>query len=415
MLYDERLVFALRFHRSKILEPIATAALSFLLVIAISVAGGPDIFWLIWLVVAGRGLWRYLTWQDEWFVATDKRLLLLFGLVTHTVAMAPLAKVTDLSYVRTPVGQLLGYGKFVFETAGQDQAFREISWVPHPHDTYQLLCQTLFGPKVKDPDEDGEMPRDTRGGGPGNGRPGGGRGGGPGEGPGGGTGGSGGGRGGPGGATPPMMTPAIRNVGRGPESFRADDPSWDPTRAGASHHPTSNDGRDPTDHPTWDPTRADASDVARAAGGGAPGPWIGRGSGRPPGSPSRSARSFRPFRSVSSARSKSASESARPARSTAAGGAGAAEPWPPGPGAWPDHGRRKGDDDPWPPGPGAWPEPRLRPSAEDYAVAVPEPTGSSGPPTDPDVAGWDVSVEHRAPFVPIEPSSADTQPIDPRG
>ena len=77
-------------------------------------------------------MWRAVEWHHNWFVATDKRLLLRYGIITHKVAMMPLIKVTDMSYVRSIPGQFLGYGRFVLESAGQDQALREVKWVPGP-------------------------------------------------------------------------------------------------------------------------------------------------------------------------------------------------------------------------------------------------------------------------------------------
>ena len=107
-----------------------------------------------------------LDWHHNWFVATDKRLLLRYGIITHKVAMMPLIKVTDMSYVRSIPGQFLGYGRFVLESAGQDQALREVKWVPHPDETYRDICAEIFHivppPATRDFEElDGEFPDDT--------------------------------------------------------------------------------------------------------------------------------------------------------------------------------------------------------------------------------------------------------------
>ena len=102
------------------------------------------IFWWIFFALLVRLLWRLLDWSHNWFVATDKRLLLRYGLISHKVAMMPLIKVTDMSYVRSIPGQLLGYGQFVLESAGQDQALREVKWVPNPDQTYRDICAEIF-------------------------------------------------------------------------------------------------------------------------------------------------------------------------------------------------------------------------------------------------------------------------------
>ena len=59
--------------------------------------------------------------------------------------MMPLAKVTDMSYNRSPLGRLLGYGTFVMESAGQDQALHRVEWVPDPDQTYRAICAEIFG------------------------------------------------------------------------------------------------------------------------------------------------------------------------------------------------------------------------------------------------------------------------------
>ncbi|GAA3803270.1 PH domain-containing protein [Cellulomonas soli] len=152
VLADERVVLAVRRHWARLAEPALTAVLgvavaAFLADRAETVIGDPGVL-VLWLglLPVGRFVWRLLEWRIEWFVATDRRMLLLTGLVTHRVAMMPLHKVTDMSYSRSPVGQLLGYGEFVLESAGQDQAMRRIGWVVRPDETYRRLCATIFAP-----------------------------------------------------------------------------------------------------------------------------------------------------------------------------------------------------------------------------------------------------------------------------
>jgi membrane protein YdbS with pleckstrin-like domain len=162
VLPNERVIVATRHHWALLLEPIATTAAAFLLIGTIvmstplDVRGTAQWLWVAWFVVAARLAWKWLEWRYEWFVATDKRLLLLYGLVVHKVAMMPLKKVTDMGYSRSPVGQVLGYGRFDMESAGQDQALRTIRYVPHPDATYRTLCDTLFtpgGPRLDDEDD----------------------------------------------------------------------------------------------------------------------------------------------------------------------------------------------------------------------------------------------------------------------
>jgi membrane protein YdbS with pleckstrin-like domain len=102
-------------------------------------------------LLTARLVWRLLQWREEWFVVTDRRLLLRSGIITRRVAMMPLIKVTDMSYSRPPVGRLLGYGQIVIESAGNDQALRRIRHLPHPDALYLDICELLFGPRAPQP------------------------------------------------------------------------------------------------------------------------------------------------------------------------------------------------------------------------------------------------------------------------
>ncbi|WP_432574820.1 PH domain-containing protein [Kineococcus sp. SYSU DK005] len=104
-----------------------------------------DALFAAWVVLLLRAVWRLLTWRNGWFIATDKRLLLTRGVVNRRTAMMPLSKVTDMSYNQSVPGRLLGYGQFVLESAGQDQAMRRIDWVPDPDEKYRDLCEVIFG------------------------------------------------------------------------------------------------------------------------------------------------------------------------------------------------------------------------------------------------------------------------------
>jgi len=153
----ERVVVASHRHWASVAEPVATAALGLAVAAALvtvvergfQVDAG--LLWWLALIPIGRALYRLFEWRLEWFVATDKRLLLTSGFISRKVAMLPLGKVTDMSYTRTPLGRLLGYGRFVLESAGQDQAMRRIDWVAHPDATYRSICDTLFGGEVPVP------------------------------------------------------------------------------------------------------------------------------------------------------------------------------------------------------------------------------------------------------------------------
>ena len=151
LLDGERTLTAVHQHWAKIAEPVASVVAGLVLVLALdstlpaTLGVVANLLWWAWFVVVGRALWKILEWRHDWFVATDKRLILTYGLLTHKVAMMPLAKVTDMSYNRSPIGRMLGYGTFVMESAGQDQALHSVGRVPDPDNTYRAICAEIFG------------------------------------------------------------------------------------------------------------------------------------------------------------------------------------------------------------------------------------------------------------------------------
>lgn len=157
----ERVVVSTRRHWFRLAAPVTLAVLTFVAMVAgaFSTAWGEAASILVWLWLAAclYALWRVLEWRTEWFIATDRRLLKTYGLITQRVAMMPLAKVTDMSYDRSLLGRMLGYGEFVMESAGQDQALSKMDLIPDPEPKYIAMCETIFGREISDPSEDGEQ------------------------------------------------------------------------------------------------------------------------------------------------------------------------------------------------------------------------------------------------------------------
>ncbi|KOX08837.1 MULTISPECIES: PH domain-containing protein [unclassified Nocardiopsis] len=102
------------------------------------------IIWWLWLLVLVWFVWRVAEWSVDYFVITSARLLLTTGLITRQVNMMPLGKVTDMRFERTLLGRFLGYGTFVMESAGQDQALSRIAFIPYPEQLYLEVVGLIF-------------------------------------------------------------------------------------------------------------------------------------------------------------------------------------------------------------------------------------------------------------------------------
>jgi uncharacterized membrane protein YdbT with pleckstrin-like domain len=110
------------------------------------------IIWVLWGILFLRLAVKVFEWSETYFVVTSQRFLLATGLVTRKVNMMPLSKVTDMSFQRSTMGRILGYGEFILESAGQDQALNKVDHLPYPEQLYLEVCGLIF----KDSGGDGD-------------------------------------------------------------------------------------------------------------------------------------------------------------------------------------------------------------------------------------------------------------------
>ena len=101
---------------------------------------------LLWLGVMGYIAWKVADWHFDRFILTNKRVMVVHGIVTRKVAMMPLLRVTDMKYEQSPLGRVLNYGTFVLESAGQDQALREVPHLPNPNELYLRVVEEMYEP-----------------------------------------------------------------------------------------------------------------------------------------------------------------------------------------------------------------------------------------------------------------------------
>ena len=100
------------------------------------------------VVVVGALGWYGLRVGEWWmrhFIVSTRRVLLTSGVIVRTVTLLPLRRITDLTWKETLLGQVLGYGTFRFESAGQQQALSEITFLPGADVLYRRVSALLFG------------------------------------------------------------------------------------------------------------------------------------------------------------------------------------------------------------------------------------------------------------------------------
>ncbi len=159
LLPHEHQVITVRKHPAVLIGPIAIslAGLVIAAVISTTVArhnsGVVGFVWIAWAVVLLWLVYKVWEWSQDYFIVTSRRMLLATGVISRKVAMMPLVKVTDMSFQRSSLGRLLGYGEFILESAGLEQALRVVDHLPYPEQLYLEVCGLIFPGRKDDGDD----------------------------------------------------------------------------------------------------------------------------------------------------------------------------------------------------------------------------------------------------------------------
>jgi uncharacterized membrane protein YdbT with pleckstrin-like domain len=104
---------------------------------------------------------RAAEWWMRHFIVSPRRMLLTSGVFVRTVTLLPRRRITDLTWQETFFGQILGYGTFRIESAGQHQALSQVTFLPHADALYRKISELLFPSDavgLRDDDGDDEAP-----------------------------------------------------------------------------------------------------------------------------------------------------------------------------------------------------------------------------------------------------------------
>jgi uncharacterized membrane protein YdbT with pleckstrin-like domain len=158
LLPHERQVITVHQHPAILIRPIFEVLVGLAIAgwLSNSIAHGNGvvilIIWVLWGILCLRLAVKVFEWAKTYFVVTSQRFILATGVITRKVNMMPLTKVTDMSFQRSGWGRILGYGEFVLESAGQDQALSNIDYVPYPEQLYLEVCGLIFKDTEESPD-----------------------------------------------------------------------------------------------------------------------------------------------------------------------------------------------------------------------------------------------------------------------
>ena len=108
LLDGERVVVDVRQHWFVIAGPVAFTLIALFVVMWVDARVRVDageiarVLWFAWFIMLGWMGFQIAQWRHDRFIATDKRLLMDYGLITQKIAMMPFIKVTDMGDRRGP-------------------------------------------------------------------------------------------------------------------------------------------------------------------------------------------------------------------------------------------------------------------------------------------------------------------------
>jgi hypothetical protein len=159
LLPHERAIITVRIHPWILAGPLSllTGTLLLAILLSIDVVHGNDVaLGAAWVACAGSLIFA-LTAVAEWyvrlFIVTERRLLFVRGIKIRKVSTLPVAEIDNLTFRRSLLGRVVGYGDFIIESRATDKALRKIRYIPYPEQLYLEVCALLF----PDDQEDGTL------------------------------------------------------------------------------------------------------------------------------------------------------------------------------------------------------------------------------------------------------------------
>jgi uncharacterized membrane protein YdbT with pleckstrin-like domain len=130
---DESLIMLIRMHPATLMGPIVLVVAGLTVALLYSTSSGTSgiiviLIWSAWGLLVLNLIYKVLQWWEACFAVTTKRMLLITGLVTRLSDSRDLDKVKGISFERSAVGRLLGYGSLI-ESAGTNQK-SQLNFVP---------------------------------------------------------------------------------------------------------------------------------------------------------------------------------------------------------------------------------------------------------------------------------------------
>lgn len=149
LLPHEQQLIAIRRHPAILAAPIAAVVISLAaIVIAASLLTLSSVtllvIWLAWFVILLRAIWKVAGWRSGYFIVSAERILLIKGVLARDVTMIPMVRLSDISFKRSVMGRLFGYGFFLVELTGASRGQHRIDFLPYPEQLYLEVLAVIF-------------------------------------------------------------------------------------------------------------------------------------------------------------------------------------------------------------------------------------------------------------------------------
>ncbi len=169
---DEYPLIETRSHLASLIRPALITILALFAAAALGFVFSPDrgsdavdiVSGLAALVVSLRFAWRVIDRARTTVVLTDLRILVVRGVLARSVASLPLSRVGDVSYSRSILGRVLGYGAIEVSGRRRGEDPRMEPWLradqlPNPDHFYRTLAASVAA-RAPRPEEGSAVPFD---------------------------------------------------------------------------------------------------------------------------------------------------------------------------------------------------------------------------------------------------------------
>lgn len=157
---DEQQVITVRRHTTRPtlgILPLLLVLADYLLHAAGAVHGSAHAKFNLAILIAPSGIlavYSVVAWLVGYVVITPRRILVLDWWRVTRITEIPLSEATELSFIRTVPGRLLGYGTFRVKRPGSRWRVLKIRFLPYPAQLYLELCGLIFRDPDAEPYED---------------------------------------------------------------------------------------------------------------------------------------------------------------------------------------------------------------------------------------------------------------------